>query len=381
MVFTATLFLSRSVDFRLEFTHYKKESSTLNQQLIKNVYLSGSQFSLAVTGGGTSAIASLFGVAGASTTLLEATVPYHSAALGRFVSASSHQGCNTHTARAMAMAAYMSAREIMPENNVIGVGCTAAIATNRARKGADRCHIAVQAAGFTTIYDIDLNREDDREKQEAICRTAIIEAMACAVDVSIEPSATGARTKHIDAENSWAGLLAGATESTSTPTNLCIFPGAFNPIHDGHRGMISTTRDLLGQDVTLELSISNVDKPPLDFLSMSERLTDEFDLVFSNAPTFVKKSAIFPDSMFIVGLDTIVRIDEPRYYGSETARDNALATMAERGVRFLVFGRQTGKNFNTLADVSLSKTLKDMCTGVTEDQFRQDISSSEIRSR
>ena len=105
------------------------------------------------------------------------------------------------------------------------------------------------------------------------------------------------------------------------------------------------------------------------------------DLVFSNAPTFVKKSAIFPDSTFIVGLDTIVRIDEPRYYGSETARDNALATMAERGVRFLVFGRQTGKNFNTLADISLSKTLKDMCTGVTEDQFRQDISSSEIRSR
>lgn len=381
MVFTATLFLSRRVDFRLEFTHYKKESSTLNQQLIKNVYLSGSQFSLAVTGGGTSAIASLFGVAGASTTLLDATVPYHAAALDRFVSASSPQGCNTHTARAMAMAAYMNAREIMPENKVIGVGCTAAIATNRARKGTDRCHIAVQSAGFTTIYDIDLNREDDREKQEAICRTAILEAMACAVDVSIDPTDTGARIKHIDAEEPWVSLLSGATESTSTPANACIFPGAFNPIHDGHRGMINTARDLLGQDVTLELSIGNVDKPPLDFLSMSERLTDEFDLVFSNAPTFVKKSAIFPDSVFIVGLDTIVRIDEARYYGSETARDNALVTMARCGARFLVFGRQTGKNFHTLADVSLSKTLKNMCTGVTEDQFRMDISSSEIRSR
>jgi hypothetical protein len=145
--------------------------------------------------------------------------------------------------------------------------------------------------------------------------------------------------------------------------------------------MISSARAMLGQDVTLELSIRNVDKPPLDFLTMSERCTDEFDLVFSNAPTFVKKSAIFPDSVFVVGLDTIVRIDEPRYYGSETARNKALATMAGRGARFLVFGRQTGENFNTLADVSLSKTLKDMCTAVTEDQFRHDISSAEIRSR
>ena len=156
---------------------------------------------------------------------------------------------------------------------------------------------------------------------------------------------------------------------------------AFNPIHDGHRGMINSAREMLGQDVTLELSIRNVDKPPLDFLTMSERCTDEYELVFSNAPTFAEKSAIFPDTAFIVGLDTIVRIDEPRYYGSETVRNQALATMAARGVRFLVFGRQTGDSFNTLTDVSLSKTLEDMCSAVTEDQFRHDISSTEIRSR
>jgi len=269
----------------------------------------------------------------------------------------------------------------MPGGNVIGVSCTAAIATNRARKGADRCHLAVQAAGFTTTYDIELNRMNDRKDQEATCRNAIIAAMACAVDVSIEPWDMNARETHIDAKKPWVDLLAGDTNSTSTSANHCIFPGAFNPIHDGHRGMIRSARDILGEDVTLELSISNVDKPFLDFLTMSERCTDEFNLVFSNAPTFVEKSAIFPDSVFVVGLDTIVRIDQPRYYGSETARDKALATLAGRGARFLVFGRQTGKSFNTLEDVSLSKTLKDMCTAVTEDQFRHDISSSEIRSR
>lgn len=381
MVVTTALFLSRSVDFRLEFAHYKQESTTLNQQLIEKVYSSDGQFSLAITGGGTSAIANLFAVAGASSTLLEATVPYHSAALSHFVSASSPQGCNTHTARAMAMAAYNSARKISPKSNVIGIGCTAAIATNRARKGSDRCHIAVQAAGFTTTYDIDLNRENDRKEQEAICRNAIIAAMARAVDISIEPPNTGTRTRHIDAQKTWVDLLAGNIDSTSISSNPCVFPGAFNPIHDGHRGMITAAGNMLGMDVTLELSIRNVDKPPLDFLTMSERCSDEFELVFSNAPTFVEKSAIFPDTTFVVGLDTIVRIDEPRYYGSEAARNQALATMAGRGARFLVFGRQTGESFSTLTEVSLSKTLKDMCTAVTEDQFRHDISSTEMRSR
>ena len=355
--------------------------TTLNQQLIETVYSSDGQFSLAITGGGTSAIASLFEVPGASSTLLEATVPYHSAALGRFVSGSGPLGCNTHTARAMAMSAYTSARSISPEDNVIGIGCTAAIATNRVRKGTDRCHIAVQAAEFTTTYDIDLNREDDRREQEAICRDAIIAAMARAVDISIDPPDTDIRARHIDAEKGWVDLLAGDIDSTSAATNSCIFPGAFNPIHEGHRGMISVARNMLGKDVTLELSIRNVDKPPLDFLTMSERYTDEFELVFSNAPTFVEKSAIFPDSTFVVGLDTIVRIDEPRYYGSEAARNQALAAMAGRGARFLVFGRQSGESFNTLADISLSKTLKHICTAVTEDQFRQDISSSAIRSQ
>ena len=381
MLITTILFLSRSADFRLESAHYKKESSKLNQQLIEKVYSSDGQFSLAITGGGTSAIASLFGVAGASATLLEATVPYHSAALRRFVSASSPQRCTTYTARAMAMTAYISARNIAPGDNVIGIGCTAAIATNRERKGADRCHIAVQAAGFTTCYDIELSKEQSRVEQEAVCRNAIIEAMAVAVDVPAAPSGQDIRTRHINAEQAWIDLLAGDVASTIAQVNPCIFPGAFSPIHDGHRGMISTARELLGQDVTLELSIGNVDKPPLDFLTMSERYTDEFSLVFTNAPTFVEKSAIFPESVFLVGLDTIIRIDEPRYYHSETARNKALATMADRGTRFLVFGRKTGTSFNALADVSLSKTLQDICTEVTQDQFRNDISSSEIRTQ
>ena len=262
--------------------------SVLKHHLIKKIFSTKTQFSIAITGGGTSAIASLFGVSGASKTLIDATVPYHQDALAQFVSASNPPGCNTYTARAMAMTAFMKARAISQKNNVIGIGCTAAIASERSRMGTDRCHIAVQAADFTTTYDIELSKKDDRTSQESICQSAILQAMAESVNVTTRVSPEESFRKHITPVPAWASLLAGNSNSTSTAENSSIFPGAFNPLHDGHREMVNIAREILGQSVTLELSIKNVDKPSLDFLTMLERDTSEFDLVFTKAPTFCR---------------------------------------------------------------------------------------------
>lgn len=337
---------------------------------------------MAVTGGGTSVIADLFSVAGASNSVVEAAVPYHAAALQQYLASSRTMGCNTHTARAMAMVAYQRTLAVQSNKPVFGVGCTAAIATNRTRKGTDRCHVAVQSASRTTTFDLELDKNNTRAEQEAACNQLIVEAIASELDI-IDPGqlASACTLTSFEANDIWQKLLAGDTGATSATSHAYLFPGAFNPFHAGHLGIIDYIRKALGASVTLEISIKNVDKPPLDFLSMSERLLSDQDMVFTNAPTFEEKSALFPGVTFVVGVDTIERIDDPKYYGSVPERNKALDALKARGNRFLVFGRIDGENFQTLSSCKLSPVLTDISSEIPEHLFRLDISSSELREK
>ena len=166
---------------------------------------------------------------------------------------------------------------------------------------------------------------------------------------------------------------------------MAIFPGAFNPIHDGHRQMAQYVAHRYDADVRFELSIENVDKPPLDFAEIKqrgERFEPSDRLWLTRAPTFVEKSRLFPQALFIVGADTIERIANPKYYGgSEEACRAAIAEIAQRGCRFVVFGRLASGSFQSLHTLSLPERLRDLCDYVSEAEFRADVSSTEIRKR
>jgi hypothetical protein len=143
----------------------------------------------------------------------------------------------------------------------------------------------------------------------------------------------------------------------------------------------------LGQPVAWELSIANVDKPPLDFVAIRNRLAalrredDKRLVALTCAPTFREKAELFPGAVFVVGVDTLIRIADPRYYGGDEAcRDDAIRGIADQGCRFLVFGRQVEGKFQGAADVDLPTTLRELCDEVPAADFRQDVSSTELRT-
>ena len=377
----------------------------MDAKLIEKIHGGHGQFVLAVTGGGSSAIADLFSIPGASASMLETLVPYHAAAL-EALTASSDNGCNPVTARRMAMAAYQRARQYRSAQDrqygnryevndvnqvngpVFGIGLTAAIATNRERRGADRCHAVLQSATRTLALDITLEKSLSRPVQEAVCNRAVIWLMLAAIEAtestfSLRSDEGEARVTDAQASEAWSELLTGYRGSSRTDSCRLLFPGSFNPLHAGHEQMIACAEQRTGHPATLEISIRNVDKPPLDFLTMRERADSlaRHPLAFTNAPTFVEKSALFPGAVFIVGADTIVRIADPKYYADVAARDEAIAEMARRGNRFLVFGRTQGERFQTLTDADLPPALRQLCDEVPEGEFRQDISSTELRDR
>ena len=100
----------------------------------------------------------------------------------------------------------------------------------------------------------------------------------------------------------------------------------------------------------------------------------------TRAATFEAKSRLFPGATFLVGVDTLRRIADPRFYASDTvARLAALERIAERGCRFLVFGRDMGTGFVRFSDLDLPEVLRAICREVPADRFREDVSSTAIR--
>jgi nicotinic acid mononucleotide adenylyltransferase len=181
-----------------------------------------------------------------------------------------------------------------------------------------------------------------------------------------------------------AMVLEGSGSGESSHTSGAIFPGAFHPLHYGHRRIAEFAKERLHKSIEFEISVDNVDKPPLDYTEISERLrqfTSDDTVWLTRAPTFVEKAKIFPGGTFIVGADTIERIADPRYYDNADARDAALSELETLDCRFMVFGRKTSRGFRTLADLSLPSALAQLCDEVSSDEFREDISSTELRAK
>jgi hypothetical protein len=167
------------------------------------------------------------------------------------------------------------------------------------------------------------------------------------------------------------------------PSPTAIFSGAFNPLHQGHQRMMQSASEILKRPVAIEISILNVDKPPLDYFEIDRRLCQfppEQPVILSRAATFDEKSRLFPGATFVVGSDTLRRIAMPGYYaGDRAACFSALQRIANRGCKFLVFGRDMGTGFVRLADLDLPDILRNISREVPPEVFREDISSTGLR--
>src|SRR5439155_9842711 len=119
-----------------------------------------------------------------------------------------------------------------------------------------------------------------------------------------------------------------------------LFTGSFNPLHAGHVLLARIAEELRQQPSAFEISVTNVDKPPLSGETVRDRLAQfawKSPVELTRAPTFVEKSRLFPGTTFVIGADTAERLVAPRYYGDDEVRMHlALEEIANSGCSFLV---------------------------------------------
>ena len=368
------------------------------QDAIRRIHAGPAQAVVAVTGGGAQAITWLLTVPGASRTVLETLVPYSERSLERFLGERPRGIAYSETAETMARRAYRRAVELADANvPVVGIGCTAAIATDRRKRGAHRAHVARCTADSNVTYSLEFKKGlRDREGEDALASMLIVRALAEASGVPVDFALPLDAAEHIDVQGSGDPidlLVAGAIDSvlvgadgTITANGRprgAVLSGSFDPLHVGHRDLASVASETLEMPVTLEMSVANVDKPTLTAPTVRERVSQfagAYDVVLTKVPTFAEKSRVLPGCCFVIGYDTMKRLVAPKYYGgSERNMMSALATIAESNGRFLVAGRLEDGAFRTLSDVEVPSEFRSMFESIPESSFRQDISSTDLR--
>ena len=367
---------------------------------------------LAVAGAGSGAMSWLLGVSGASRTLLETRVPYGRLSMIDLVGHEPEQYVSPQTAREMARAAYRRGLQLREDDSpVVGLSCTATIATDRPKRGDHRACIAAWDDTRVTTYNLVLEKgKRDRVGEEHVVSRLVIRALAQAfgLEADLPSGLTEVERPEVltaDHPGPIQRLLSGEvntalaqpdgrvlTDETESFDRIAVLPGSFSPLHYGHEELARVAGEILGMEVVYELSVVNVDKPPLEeseilnrisqFAGSEEGSIGKGSVALTRAETFRKKADLFPNSFFVIGWDTVTRLIDPKYYGgAESAMLTALAEIWAAGCRFLVAGRAGGDVFHTLEEVAIPQGFRPLFQSIPESAFRADVSSTELRER
>lgn len=182
----------------------------------------------------------------------------------------------------------------------------------------------------------------------------------------------------------------GAGWSGSVPAAPVVLSGSFRPLHRAHRELLRVGHASAGDTTRaacFELSISNVEKPTLHLYEVLDRF-GQFDragdtLILTRQATFVGKSQVLPNSTFVIGYDTAVRLFDARFYecaAGDSAVEEAMREIQGHGCSFIVGGRHDDAGrFMTWDDIDCPAEFRGMFTAIPEADFSDAISSTQVR--
>ena len=357
-------------------------------------------------GAGVQALAWLHAVAGSSATILEANDRYSRKSFiesagfepDKFVSLEASEAL---AKQALKRAQYLKPKHLKHEGTAaIGVSCIASIATSRPKRGEHKCFISIADELAVTSYSLTLDKgARNRDEEEALVSILVIKAIAEACDLKTPElhlntediletyhSSSPALLQLEKEEVNWLRFSSrGEVSAGKTLSNQLLLSGSFNPVHAGHLQLVKLVADKKQKDVCFELPLANAAKATIGFeeaVRRARQFIGKGDVILSLSPLFYEKATVFPESMFIVGADTAVRLVQKRFYNdSEKEMLASFEAVRQKACSFIVAGRLIDDDFITLDEIAIPETIKDLFEVLPEEVFRVDLSSTEIREK
>ena len=370
---------------------------SLSWETVQRILQAGHPVAAVCTGGGNRALSWLFNHPGASRVLVEAQIPYAEQAVDAYLGQPGPHRTQEETARRLAATARCRALRFTGDRAAVGLGATAALATDRDRRGPDHAFIAVRNASAYEFVALQFDRTVGRLEQEEALSLALLSTLArscgCGADAGEGTSWVTAERHTVQVDTSVEDLLdgnvpiieIGAADTAILDRAVVLVPGSFDPFHPGHAGLAEAAERRSGRVASFELSVHNVDKPALPYREVMRRAGQQRDgrsLVLTREPTFLGKARVLPGCWFAIGYDTALRLVDPAYYeGRTTGMERALAELGDLGCRFFVAGRQWEGVYRGLQHVPIPSGTAALFESIDEAEFRMDISSTELRER
>lgn len=256
---------------------------------------------------------------GWSANFVRGMIPYHQSQLKELYGIEPTKIVSLETTIDIAFKEFRVLKSIFPDNECVAIVANSALAkVEEEREGRTNIsYIAIQSDKQLEVVTL-LYSDKDRQNQETN------------LDFSLRNIIKGRKDCYSpkiysisgDEYNLW-GEKPFSTQELQHGS--IVFPGSFNPFHEGHLNSIKVVNEKTGKKVYLEVSINNISKPPLSYLSFVERkmalqeIVNKYPqliagLVFTNQAKISGKHALLSNDNrklidFVAGFDTIKRLN------------------------------------------------------------------------
>jgi nicotinamide mononucleotide (NMN) deamidase PncC len=355
-------------------------------------------------------------VPGASDTILECVVPYSNQALSNFLGFIPDKCASLQTAIDMARESWkrgvrLATQRNVNQANVLGVGITGVVGTNRILKGKHRVYVAAYQQEKCFVVEVEFQKTDSGTsrfgRKVELLQSDYIALNLILFSAGIDQilmSATGmisddfefrgdkvilkprsvSDLKNETVASSHALYLPDgkkAEHTLLTHDKHVLFSGSFNPLHDGHKQIADEVQMVSGKEVVFILCADHPYKGVVPDEDIQRRV-QQFAwhapaLVLRRCSLYIEMAEAFPGFSFVLGADTLKRLLDQKYYTEFTVL-SMLKRFQELKTRFYVARRDEGAGVFPLSE-TLKSVPEEFHALFTELSVVNSLSSTQLR--